>query len=403
MYSFFILFLSCTPSKTIEKECKEYYGIASKYQRAGVTDSAKIYFKKSIACSTSFADAYVSLAHIQLGEQLYEDAIVSYEKAIAIDSTNITLYFCLGLAYEERKDFFKAESVYEIAHNLNPKNQPISYVLSKIYLENTKYEKALILLEQLAAEFLKDKKVILSLADAHYDCKNYLQALEKDKIIQEDLAEFPDIYIKIAECYEGLHEYSNAAKYLLMAIKKSDNKLTLYYNLIAIFLKTEQYKSAKRYISQAFTIAPVDPYLTTLRGDLYIGLGDKAREKEDFMSAITYYKTAKKWFIKGDFDFEGFAIADKKIKDIYQTTGRIVGKAICKLSKEALPYVGIVVLGMQKGTVSNINGEYYIIILPGIYDVQARIMGYENKTIRNIEVKKGQVINADFELIVEKY
>jgi len=433
---FSIILISCLPKKTIKDNCIKYADTAEHFLRYGMVDSALIYLEKTVACSSEFVDAYllmgsiyerreqnslaeetyisliknipkspkgwIELGNLYLEMEKYEKAIDTYNNALSLHPSNVSIYHGLGSAYEKQKNYIKARELYEKAIDLNPENEPIWYALSKVYLELGLCEKAIPILEKQSKNFPNDIELKMMLGDAHYDCKNYSQALEKYKIMQPDLAESGTIYIKIAKCHEGLREYSNAVEYYLIAIKKCQNKLIPYYYLIIMNLKIKQYSNAKKSITQAFTIAPDDPGLTTMMRDVYIGYGDMAHKKENYVTAIKHYKTAKEWYIKanaGRVDRR----ADAKINNIYYTTGKIAGRVIDKSNGESIPFTNIVILGTKKGASSNINGEYYIILTPGTYDIQARMLGYKNNTARNIQVEIGQTTNVNFELILVQF
>ena len=83
-------------------------------------------------------------------------------------------------------------------------------------------------------------------------------------------------------------------------------------------------------------------------------------------------------------------------------TGKIAGRAIDKSTGEALPFANILVVGTTMGTVTDINGDYFIInIPPGLYNLQARMMGYHNANVKNVKVKIDQTSVVNFELSME--
>ncbi len=433
---FSIILISCAPKKTLKDDCMKYADTAEDFLRYGMVDSALIYLEKTVACSSEFVDAYllmgsiyerreqnslaeetyisliknipkspkgwIELGNLYLEMEKYEKTIDTYNNALSLHPSNVSIYHGLGSAYEKQKNYIKARELYEKAIDLNPENEPIWYALSKVYLELGLCEKAIPILEKQSKNFPNDIELKMMLGDAHYDCKNYSQALEKYKIMQPDLAESGTIYIKIAQCHEGLREYSNAVEYFLIAIEKSHNKLIPHYHLINMYIKINQYSNAKKCITQAFVIAPDGPGLTTMMGDVYIGYGDMARKKENYVTAIKHYKTAKEWYIKANAKREDRR-ADAKINNIYHTTGKIAGRVIDKSNGESLPFTVIVILGTKKGASSNLNGEYYIILTPGTYDIQARMLGYKNNTTSNIQVEIGQTTNVNFELILMQF
>jgi hypothetical protein len=84
------------------------------------------------------------------------------------------------------------------------------------------------------------------------------------------------------------------------------------------------------------------------------------------------------------------------------TTGKIAGRVVDKSNGEALPFANIIIVGTTMGTVTDLNGDYFIInIPPGTYDVQARMMGYNYITVKNVKVEIDQTSTVNFDLPLE--
>ncbi len=76
-----------------------------------------------------------------------------------------------------------------------------------------------------------------------------------------------------------------------------------------------------------------------------------------------------------------------------QSTGKLKGKITDKQTKEAIPFATIILFsnGIQKhGTTSDFDGMYSIAgIKPGKYDLKVQYLGYQEKSIKNIDVESG--------------
>lgn len=428
--------LSCAPRTTKKENCRQFADKAGKFLRI-LPDSAKLYLEKTIACSTDYVDAYIVLAKLYAEDEQYEkaestykhlishnprnpkgysglgliylklmqfnDAIAEYEKGISVDPKDASIYHGLGFVYEEMGEFAETESLYEIAHKLDHKNYTIMYDLAGAYLKNEKCEQAITLFEKVEKNFPEDREITLSLADAYYDCKDYSKALKKYLLLISDLPDISSLYLKAGKCYEGLKQYDNAAAYLDTAIEKSLNKLFPYYHIINMYMRMGNLAAAKKYVNAAFKFAPNDPALLSMMGDIHIGYGDIACEREEFNNAVANYQNAKVWFKKAGFSGEGgIDRANQRIKNILKTAGMIKGKITDATNGEYVPFVNVVIVGAKKGTISDLNGEYYIILSQGMYDLQVRVMGYETSTARNVKAKAGETTIVNFELDLEK-
>ncbi len=82
-----------------------------------------------------------------------------------------------------------------------------------------------------------------------------------------------------------------------------------------------------------------------------------------------------------------------------QNTGKLAGQVIDQETGDALPGASIVLAGTQIGTISDIDGNYFIIGVPvGIYDVQASFVGYQSQTVSGVEINSGYTREINFTL-----
>ena len=79
-----------------------------------------------------------------------------------------------------------------------------------------------------------------------------------------------------------------------------------------------------------------------------------------------------------------------------QGTGKIAGKVIDQKNSETLIGASIGIQGSTKGASTNVDGRYVLSGLPtGKYTIIVRYIGYQSKSISEIEVKDGAVTNLD--------
>ncbi len=80
-------------------------------------------------------------------------------------------------------------------------------------------------------------------------------------------------------------------------------------------------------------------------------------------------------------------------------TGKIAGVIVDARTGEPLPGANVLIEGTERGTACDGDGYYYIIRLePGIYSIQARMMGYKTVTKTGVRVTSGHTSLLDFEL-----
>ena len=79
--------------------------------------------------------------------------------------------------------------------------------------------------------------------------------------------------------------------------------------------------------------------------------------------------------------------------------GSIKGRVYNPTNNQGIPFANVVVLGTDKGTVSDEDGRYEIVdVAPGLYNIRASFIGYRPKTIFEIQISRARAVQQDFEL-----
>ncbi|MGA8265749.1 MAG: TonB-dependent receptor, partial [Ignavibacteriaceae bacterium] len=80
-------------------------------------------------------------------------------------------------------------------------------------------------------------------------------------------------------------------------------------------------------------------------------------------------------------------------------TGKISGRIVDAKTKEALPFVNVIVIGTNLGAATDVDGYYSIIgISPGTYTLKASAIGYGNVNYDNVKVSIDLTTKINFEL-----
>ncbi len=104
-----------------------------------------------------------------------------------------------------------------------------------------------------------------------------------------------------------------------------------------------------------------------------------------------------KWISYGLLVFVIFLVVTHSMEAA--VTGKIAGVIVDAKTGEPLPGVNVLVESTNRGATADADGYYYIIRLePGIYNIQARMMGYKNLMKIGVRVESGHTTPLNFKL-----
>lgn len=82
---------------------------------------------------------------------------------------------------------------------------------------------------------------------------------------------------------------------------------------------------------------------------------------------------------------------------LFAQEARVKGRVIDFETGEPIPNANVIIIGTKFGTSTNLKGEFEISLKPGIYDVEARVIGYQSER-RRVEIVRGGEIFIEFRL-----
>lgn len=81
------------------------------------------------------------------------------------------------------------------------------------------------------------------------------------------------------------------------------------------------------------------------------------------------------------------------------TTGKIAGKVISRETREPMLGANIIIEGLSRGAVTDVDGEYFILnVPPGVYTVKAVFIGYTSQLRSDVRVQVDLTTRLDFTL-----
>ncbi len=82
-----------------------------------------------------------------------------------------------------------------------------------------------------------------------------------------------------------------------------------------------------------------------------------------------------------------------------QNTGKLSGVITDADTGETLPGASVLLVGTQLGTVTSIDGDYFVIGIPvGTYDIQYSFVGYQPQTLQGVEISSGYTTELNIAL-----
>ncbi len=171
-------------------------------------------------------DVYLGIGACYQAMERYDDAIIYYNKALALDASSPTINYFLGLAYLYKKDYAKADSALKKALSLDNLNPDIAdaYKSLKFARSEEEMNKGIALLEKSqldgailsfdkALEFCKENGYAYYYRGLAQDSKGQnAKAIEDYKKAIELTEDLPMAYYSLGLSYDSLNNKSEAKK-----------------------------------------------------------------------------------------------------------------------------------------------------------------------------------------------
>ncbi|MGA1862255.1 tetratricopeptide repeat protein [Deferribacter thermophilus] len=184
------------------KDDRVYYAISAFYLKKNMLDKAEKYIMKALTISPSNSEYLNAYASILAAKGDLSNAIVNWKK-ILNDPTypNIPLvYYNIGLAYFNMKDYEEAKLYFENAIKANRFFANAYLMLYEIFMKEDKINEAEQILKQAVDNNPANRRLLLKLGEHYYNAKK----------LNEAASIFEDIVIKFPQSEEA----KKASEYL---------------------------------------------------------------------------------------------------------------------------------------------------------------------------------------------
>lgn len=169
------------------------------------------------------------------------------------------------ITYYNRKEYSKVIGQYENVFKksgIDEEKLMIKDILPEVYtyvansyVELGDYNRALDILDNLDLEYLKDKDIYYIVVSCFHQIYMYKKNFEKELEYAEKLIQLKpkssNNYFCRGFAYLNLKKYKEAEKDLLYALERGGS-LPLYINLIILYMETNRFREALKYIERAY-------------------------------------------------------------------------------------------------------------------------------------------------------
>ncbi|WCL81518.1 tetratricopeptide repeat protein [Saprospira sp. CCB-QB6] len=252
-----------------------------------------------IAKSPQDASLYADRSRAFWEAELYKEAELDAEKALALDSTKVEYYAVLADAYFDNQHSLSAIKVLEKAIDRFPQAVPLYLKLAEMQNIVKQYQEGMLILDKL-------EKIQPSQPDALYlrgnmlrDMGDTAQAMESFQATVEQDADYLDAYMQLAILGDKIN-----APYTVSYIDNALRIDSTYED--ALLLKAQyyhfrsQFEEAEATYKQGILRQPMSPNLNYNLALMYLELGDSAAKQTEkaqdfFTKALRHFDNATKF------------------------------------------------------------------------------------------------------------
>ncbi|MEL7662047.1 chitobiase/beta-hexosaminidase C-terminal domain-containing protein [Acetobacterium wieringae] len=204
------------PSTTIPDEPTENLGTASSGQIrskrktylilgsiVGVLAIALAGFFVYMQLQVSQINKTLELGESYLEEGKYEEAILAFDKALAIDEKVVAAYEGKGASYLGLDDYVQAEEQLETAKTIEFSDNG-KILMADVYINTQRKEDGLKLVDEVIASNPEDTKTVIRLGDFYTQLAEYnkvIEILEKRIALTKDRTELKKLYDELIPAY----------------------------------------------------------------------------------------------------------------------------------------------------------------------------------------------------------
>lgn len=235
-----------------------------------------------------------AVGHYHLGRVLLEsgkpdEAMASFERAIAANPSFEPGYLALASMYELRHERERAVGVLKkYLQNVNPRNRDIRHQLVRLYIEAKDYQGAKKELEDLITDDPSDWDAQLRMALIHGEQKEYPLAI--DRLTQILKARPAELKVRdyLGYLYEESKDTQKALETYTFNVQLDPTFYEGHLHLGVLYYRLKKFPEATEHLGQAIALNPKQPESHIVQGLAYLQQEQFDKSAEVFQEGIRH-------------------------------------------------------------------------------------------------------------------
>ncbi|MBE9066530.1 tetratricopeptide repeat protein [Leptolyngbya cf. ectocarpi LEGE 11479] len=257
------------------------------YQAQERYDEAIASYQKAIALDPDYATAYNNLGTTYSELKQYDDAIASYQKAIALDPDYAKAYSNLGTTYSDLKQYDDAIASYQKAITLDPDDATAYNNLGNTYSDLKQYDDAIASYQKAIALDPDYATAYNNLGNTYDDLKQYDEAIASyQKAIEID-PEYDYAHDRLGWVYLLYDQLDKAQQSFEKAVSLDETDRSYILNLGLVHARKNNLESAHDCWQRGLKLIEGDSLYDKAVIALYVlALGDSEQGITDMQTTI---------------------------------------------------------------------------------------------------------------------
>ncbi|MDX1905365.1 MAG: tetratricopeptide repeat protein [Thermonemataceae bacterium] len=225
------------------------------YERLGQAENALQAFEYATLIKDDFADAYFGMGTSYMNLHHYIEARQVFEKVLALEEEADADVFChLAATYEKNKEYAQAIMYYQKAIAIDNRWDEAWFGIGSCFYAQEKWLEAIQNFKKASQLNPDNPEYFLCLADAEQDFGSWVSADENYQIAANLDPFRAKIWLNWSYLYYQQNDYSRAIEIIEQGLEDNPENSEMLYRHIAYLMTQGQFKEAFRYLELALSL-----------------------------------------------------------------------------------------------------------------------------------------------------